>query len=65
MGWRNIFIVAIMNHITLEYEEVFVMTDRGGFLGGFFGDNCAILFFILVFLILFVSPRGFGFADPK
>lgn len=40
------------------------MADRG-FLGGVFNDDCAILFFILVFLILFVSPRGIGFADPK
>lgn len=41
------------------------MAERGGLLGGFFGDNCAILFFILVFLLLFVSPFGFGYADPK
>lgn len=42
------------------------MADRGGFLGGFFGDNCAILFFILVFLFLFVSPYGYGvYGDPK
>jgi hypothetical protein len=34
------------------------MGERGGVLGSFFGDNCAILFFILVFLLLFVSPRG-------
>lgn len=40
------------------------MADRG-FLGGIFNDDCAILFFILVFLILFVSPRGYGYADPK
>jgi hypothetical protein len=40
------------------------MADRG-FLGGVFNDDCTLLFFILVFLILFVSPRGFGFADPK
>lgn len=39
------------------------MADRGGF-GGIFKDDCAILFFILVFLLLFVSPRGFGFANP-
>jgi len=36
-----------------------------GFLGNFCIDDCAILFFILVFLILFVSPRGFICADPK
>lgn len=36
-----------------------------GGVGGIFNDDCAILFFILVFLILFVSPRGFRFADPK
>lgn len=41
------------------------MADRGGFLGNIFDDNCAILFFILVFLLLFVSPRRFDFADPK
>lgn len=40
------------------------MADRG-FLGGVFNDDCAILFFILVFLLLFVRPFGFGFADPK
>lgn len=40
------------------------MAERG-FVGGFFGDNCAILFFILVFLLLFVFPSGVGFADPK
>ncbi len=39
--------------------------SNSGFLGNVFNDDCAILFFILVFLILFVSPRGFGFADPK
>lgn len=39
------------------------MADRGG-IGGIFRDDCAILFFILVFLLLFVSPRGFGFANP-
>jgi hypothetical protein len=32
-------------------------SESRGFLGGFFGDNCEILFFILVFLILFC---GFG-----
>lgn len=36
-----------------------------GILGNVFNDDCAILFFILVFLILFVSPRGVVFADPK
>jgi hypothetical protein len=42
------------------------MADRGGFLGGIFGDNCAILFFILVFLFLFVSPYGYGgYGEPK
>lgn len=41
------------------------MADRGGFLGHFFGNDCAILFFILVFLILFVSPYGAVFAEPK
>ena len=40
------------------------MADRGGILGGIFNDDCAILFFILVFLLLFVSPRGFGIANP-
>lgn len=39
------------------------MADRGGFLGGMFNNDCAILFFILVFLILFVSP--FGSIEPK
>jgi len=41
------------------------MADRGGFLGDFFNDDCAILFFILVFLFLFIGPRRFFFADPK
>jgi hypothetical protein len=41
------------------------MADRGGILGDIFNDDCAILFFILVFLFLFVSPRGYGYADPK
>jgi len=36
-----------------------------GFVSNIFNDDCAILFFILVFLILFVSPRGFRVADPK
>jgi len=35
------------------------MSD-GKFLGGVFGDDCAILFFILVFLLLFVSPHGYS-----
>ena len=39
--------------------------SNSGFLGGVFNDDCAILFFILVFLLLFVSPRGIGFANPK
>ena len=30
-----------------------------GKVGGIFGDNCAVLFFILVFLYLFAGP-GFG-----
>lgn len=41
------------------------MADRpvGGFggFGGLFGDNCEILFFILVFLCLFYGG-GFGFG---
>lgn len=41
------------------------MSDRGGILGGVFNNDCAILFFILVFLILFVSPYGLRVADPK
>lgn len=31
----------------------------GGF-GGLFGNNCEILFFILVFLLLFWNCGGFG-----
>jgi hypothetical protein len=33
------------------------MTERGcgGVLGNFFGGDCTILFFILVFLLLFVN----------
>ncbi len=41
------------------------MSDRGGILGDFFNDDCAILFFILVFLLLFVCPRRYGCANPK
>ena len=41
------------------------MSDRGGILGDFFNDDCAILFFILVFLFLFVGPRRYAFADLK
>lgn len=41
------------------------MSDRGGILGDFFNDDCAVLFFILVFLYLFVGPRRFEFANPK
>lgn len=63
MVW-NIFILATKLELKLENEEVFLMADRG-FLGGVFNDDCAILFFILVFLLLFVRPFGFGFADPK
>lgn len=36
-----------------------------GFLGNFCDDDCAILFFILVFLLLFVSPRRHFLADPR
>ena len=35
-------------------------TRGDGILGGCFGGNCAILFFILVFLILFTDFGGFG-----
>jgi hypothetical protein len=31
------------------------MSDRGA-LGGLFAGDCAILFFIIVFLLLFVKP---------
>jgi hypothetical protein len=41
------------------------MAERGGVLGSFFNDDCAILFFILVFLLLFVCPRDRFFCDPK
>ena len=42
-------------------KGAFVMAeDRGGFLGGFLGDNCAILFFILIFLCLFTGFGGHG-----
>jgi hypothetical protein len=37
------------------------MADERGFLGGGF-DNCAILFFILIFLCLFTGFGGFGFG---
>jgi len=60
----NIFIVATKLELKLENGEVFLMADRN-FLGGVFNDDCAILFFILVFLLLFVSPRGLLYADPK
>lgn len=40
------------------------MTESGsrGFLGGFLGENCEILFFILVFLILFYGFGGYGYG---
>ena len=31
------------------------MSERG--IGGFLGDNCAILFFIILFLLLFFNPK--------
>jgi len=41
------------------------MAERGVF-GNLFGGNCAILFFILVFLLLFDGGRvGGEFCDPK
>lgn len=39
------------------------MADRGGVLGDLFKGDCAILFFILVFLLLFVSPYGYDYKD--
>ena len=41
-----------------------VMADRecGGFLGGLYGGDCTILFFILVFLLLFYGWGGYGFG---
>lgn len=42
------------------------MADRGcGPLGGLFGGNCSILFFILVFLLLFDGCGIGGYCDPK
>lgn len=35
------------------------MSDRSGFGKGFFGDDCAILFFIILFLLLFVDGGKF------
>jgi hypothetical protein len=32
----------------------------GGFIKNALGDNCEILFFILVFLLLFYNERGYG-----
>ena len=55
----------MINMIVQGHEEVFSMSDRGGVLSSFFNDDCAILFFILVFLLLFVCPRGHVFCDPK
>lgn len=37
--------------------------SEGKFLGSIFNDDCAILFFILVFLLLFVNPRGIAGID--
>lgn len=34
------------------------MAERG--IGGFLGDNCAILFFIILFLLLFFNPFDGG-----
>jgi hypothetical protein len=41
------------------YKEVFTMLGKSP-LGGLFGDNCAILFFIILFLLLFACPGGIG-----
>jgi hypothetical protein len=32
-------------------------------IGGFCADNCALLFFIILFLLLFVRPFPFGVND--
>jgi hypothetical protein len=35
------------------------MAGKRGFLGGLFEDNCSILFFIIIFLILFYENKGY------
>jgi hypothetical protein len=37
------------------------MGDRD-FAGGLFGRNCTILWFIILFLLLFWQPFGFGYG---
>ena len=61
---KNIFILALLQQVMIGNEEVLNMGENK-FLGSIFNDNCAILFFILVFLLLFVSPWGNGYCDPK
>ena len=34
--------------------------DRNVGIGGLFKDDCAILFFIILFLLLFIKPTKFG-----
>jgi len=43
------------------------MADRGfGPVGGLFGENCTILFFIILFLLLFFTPYGgYGYGFYK
>jgi hypothetical protein len=37
------------------------MADRS-YVGGLFNDDCALLFFIILFLLLFVKPFPYGYA---
>lgn len=39
--------------------------NRGGVLGNIFNGDCAILFFILVFLCLFTGFGGYGYGCCK
>ena len=51
--------------IAQVHEEVFLMSDRGGILGDFFDDDCAILFFILVFLFCSVVRADVDLHTPN
>ncbi len=37
------------------------MAEKRGILGGLFGEDCSVLFFIIVFLFLFYGKGGFGY----
>jgi hypothetical protein len=60
MCYILVYTLNIVLKISQHKKSKILSNSRGGILGGFFGRDCEILFFILVFLILF---WGFGFRD--